>query len=120
MTGKERALMLENTPRMVCLPDAGSMWTPSQVIQARREGFDCTSGGWAGAGERQTILRFFHRGKHPAATFSLCMVGGRFLCISVKYIFVTGGVVSSLGKGLTAGALGALLEMRGLKVRIQK
>jgi CTP synthase len=38
----------------------------------------------------------------------------------VKYIFVTGGVVSSLGKGLTAAALGALLEMRGLVVRIQK
>jgi CTP synthase len=38
----------------------------------------------------------------------------------VKYIFVTGGVVSSLGKGLTAASLGALLEMRGLKVRIQK
>ncbi len=38
----------------------------------------------------------------------------------MKYIFVTGGVVSSLGKGLTAGALGALLEMRGLRVRIQK
>lgn len=38
----------------------------------------------------------------------------------MKYIFVTGGVVSSLGKGLTAAALGALLEQRGLKVRIQK
>jgi CTP synthase len=38
----------------------------------------------------------------------------------MKYVFVTGGVVSSLGKGLTAAALGALLEMRGLKVRIQK
>lgn len=38
----------------------------------------------------------------------------------VKYIFVTGGVVSSLGKGLTAAALGALLEIRGLTVRIQK
>jgi len=38
----------------------------------------------------------------------------------VKYIFVTGGVVSSLGKGLTAAALGALLELRGLVVRIQK
>jgi len=38
----------------------------------------------------------------------------------VKYIFVTGGVVSSLGKGLTAAALGALLELRGLTVRIQK
>lgn len=37
-----------------------------------------------------------------------------------KYIFVTGGVVSSLGKGLTAAALGALLEQRGLTVRLQK
>ena len=40
--------------------------------------------------------------------------------IIMKYIFVTGGVVSSLGKGLTASALGALLEQRGLRVRMQK
>ncbi|PAW78414.1 MAG: CTP synthetase [Verrucomicrobia bacterium Tous-C9LFEB] len=38
----------------------------------------------------------------------------------MKYIFVTGGVVSSLGKGLTAAALGTLLERRGLKVVLQK
>lgn len=38
----------------------------------------------------------------------------------MKYIFITGGVVSSLGKGLTAAALGALLEQRGLRVRLQK
>lgn len=38
----------------------------------------------------------------------------------MKYIFVTGGVVSSLGKGLTAAALGAVLEQRGLRVRLQK
>ena len=38
----------------------------------------------------------------------------------MKYIFITGGVVSSLGKGLTSGALGALLETRGIKVRLQK
>ena len=37
-----------------------------------------------------------------------------------KYIFVTGGVVSSLGKGLTAASIGLLLESRGLKVGIQK
>ena len=36
------------------------------------------------------------------------------------YIFITGGVVSSLGKGLTSGALGALLESRPLKVTIEK
>ncbi len=38
----------------------------------------------------------------------------------MKYIFVTGGVVSSLGKGLTAAALGTLLENRGLKICLQK
>lgn len=37
-----------------------------------------------------------------------------------KYIFVTGGVASSLGKGLTSAALGALLQARGYKVRIRK
>src|SRR3954464_10453404 len=38
----------------------------------------------------------------------------------MKFIFVTGGVVSSLGKGLTAAALGTLLENRGLKIALQK
>jgi len=38
----------------------------------------------------------------------------------MKFIFVTGGVVSSLGKGLMAAALGTLLENRGLKVALQK
>ena len=37
-----------------------------------------------------------------------------------KFIFVTGGVVSSLGKGLAAASLGALLEARGLKVTFLK
>lgn len=37
-----------------------------------------------------------------------------------KFIFVTGGVVSSLGKGITAASLGQLLKARGLKVSIQK
>ena len=40
--------------------------------------------------------------------------------IKTKYIFVTGGVVSSLGKGLAAASIGALLESRGLKVTILK
>jgi len=40
--------------------------------------------------------------------------------MSVKYIFVTGGVVSSLGKGLTSAAIGALLECRGLHIAILK
>ncbi|MGV8840227.1 MAG: CTP synthase [Bauldia sp.] len=37
-----------------------------------------------------------------------------------RYIFITGGVVSSLGKGIAAAALGALLEARGFKVRLRK
>jgi len=39
---------------------------------------------------------------------------------STKYIFVTGGVLSSLGKGLASAAIGALLESRGLRVTIKK
>lgn len=40
--------------------------------------------------------------------------------MGVKYIFVTGGVVSGLGKGITAASLGRLLKARGYKVTIQK
>lgn len=40
--------------------------------------------------------------------------------MATKYIFVTGGVVSGLGKGITAASLGRLLKARGLKVTIQK
>ena len=40
--------------------------------------------------------------------------------MSAKYIFVTGGVVSSLGKGLAAASIGCLLEARGLRVNMMK
>ncbi|MEQ8441719.1 MAG: CTP synthase [Alphaproteobacteria bacterium] len=40
--------------------------------------------------------------------------------MSARYIFITGGVVSSLGKGLASAALGALLQARGYKVRLRK
>ncbi|NQW61675.1 MAG: CTP synthetase, partial [Deltaproteobacteria bacterium] len=39
---------------------------------------------------------------------------------SKKFVFVTGGVVSSLGKGIVASALGAIMEARGLKVSFLK
>ena len=42
------------------------------------------------------------------------------MACATKYIFVTGGVLSSLGKGLASAAIGALLESRGLRVTIQK
>ncbi|OGL41284.1 MAG: CTP synthase [Candidatus Schekmanbacteria bacterium RIFCSPHIGHO2_02_FULL_38_11] len=40
--------------------------------------------------------------------------------MSTKFIFITGGVVSSLGKGLASASIGAILESRGLKVTLQK
>ena len=40
--------------------------------------------------------------------------------MATKFVFVTGGVVSGLGKGITAASLGRLLKSRGLKIAIQK
>ena len=40
--------------------------------------------------------------------------------VKPKFIFVTGGVVSSLGKGLAAASIGALMEARGLKITMLK
>ena len=40
--------------------------------------------------------------------------------VKTKFIFVTGGVVSSLGKGLASASIGALMESRGLKVTLLK
>jgi len=48
------------------------------------------------------------------------MVGDKEGDVTTKYIFVTGGVVSSLGKGLAAASIGSLLEARGFRVTLQK
>src|SRR5262245_65252366 len=42
------------------------------------------------------------------------------MTMPTKYIFVTGGVVSSLGKGLASACIGSLLEARGFRVSLQK
>ena len=61
---------------------------------------------------------------HGSGAGSRCTAGrapqGRDGRLSAKYVFVTGGVVSSLGKGITAASLGRLLKARGLKVQVQK
>ena len=44
----------------------------------------------------------------------------RRITMAVKYVFVTGGVVSGLGKGITAASLGRLLKARGYTVTMQK
>ncbi|QDQ99168.1 CTP synthase [Tomitella fengzijianii] len=58
-----------------------------------------------------------HLQGHTGASLQLPRRSAR---ISTKYLFVTGGVASSLGKGLTASSLGQLLTSRGLRVTMQK
>jgi CTP synthase (UTP-ammonia lyase) len=55
-----------------------------------------------------------------AATVDHSERTGRSSHLVTKHIFVTGGVVSSLGKGLTSASIGMLLEARGLRVKMQK
>src|SRR5580658_8157331 len=64
----------------------------------------------SGGVDRHVILTQWGSGKRS------WRVGG----FMAKHIFVTGGVVSSLGKGLTCASVGMLLERRGLRVRLQK
>src|SRR3954454_17942570 len=47
-------------------------------------------------------------------------MGDRSKTRSPRYIFITGGVVSSLGKGISAASIGRLLVSRGMRVQIQK
>src|SRR4029453_13579668 len=66
----------------------------------------------------QGISRDRYIGRRRIAGANACSRGTEKF--SMKYIFVTGGVVSSLGKGLTAASLGTLLEARSLRVVLQK
>ena len=82
---------------------------------------------------RALYFRWTHIWLHPNALFGNCVAAK---CIKpcmrerlappwdyrrgMKFVFITGGVVSSLGKGLTAASVGALLEQQGLKVGMLK
>jgi hypothetical protein len=46
--------------------------------------------------------------------------GAQEMKTKTKYIFVTGGVISGVGKGIMAASMGAILKAKGLKVSIQK
>src|SRR5471030_1116645 len=56
-------------------------------------------------------------GRYPIGSFQ---IREALTLMSTKYIFITGGVVSSLGKGLTAASIGTLLEARGLHIGMLK
>ena len=59
-----------------------------------------------------------HRNNHGSITLAAAPYASR--PVSTRHLFVTGGVASSLGKGLTASSLGRLLKLRGLRVNMQK
>lgn len=68
-------------------------------------------------------LSFLTRGKQPDSNSKNSPIysdNSKEETNVTKYIFVTGGVVSSIGKGITAASLGRLLKNRGLSVTIQK
>src|ERR1700722_12310188 len=64
--------------------------------------------------------RFTMRSRYFGTSLVASHLGGKNLSPMEQYIFITGGVVSSLGKGLASAALGALLQARGYKVRLRK
>ena len=82
------------------------------------------------AGDERTRRVARARGNNYSKTLSRFVLGQSFLArilfrekrgfAMTKYVFVTGGVSSSLGKGLTASSLGRLLKSRGLKVTMCK
>src|SRR5581483_3803462 len=69
---------------------------------------------------RTTLARRADRARSGSSRNRRCRPERRVSGGPVKYVFVTGGVVSSLGKGITAASLGRLLKARGLKVDVQK
>ncbi len=72
------------------------------------------------ARHERRIARGRHAGRRRRAGANHRRRGGAKGRSPMKYIFITGGVVSSLGKGLAAASLGTLLELRGLRVVLQK
>ena len=68
----------------------------------------------------RTVLRSSPVGRPSGTLESVASRGLLRNSQPTKFVFVTGGVVSSLGKGLTASSLGALLSSRGLRVTMQK
>jgi CTP synthase len=64
--------------------------------------------------------RFFSLRIPPDFTLTLSLARYNKGLVKIKIIFITGGVLSSLGKGVAAAAIGALLESRGLRITFQK
>src|ERR1017187_9395988 len=90
-------------------------WKGHNAFQVKNENIDATVfdyGSFQICAQAQTSLAFFALVESSS--------GDYWLGPMARYIFITGGVVSSLGKGLASAALGALLQARGYKVRLRK
>ena len=94
--------------------------------KAYRRGSACAQGRWrAAAPGGGTPLRHAARATSPQGEAFRVQLMSRFTSFSkegnsMKYIFITGGVVSGLGKGICAASWGGFLKQRGLRVRNQK
>ena len=69
---------------------------------------------------KKKCIQGFSRKQLLILDFLICFLFFKEEKMNTKYVFVTGGVVSGLGKGITAASLGRLLKNRGYKVTIQK
>jgi CTP synthase len=90
-------------------------WKGHSAFQVKNENIDATVFDFYGfpiCAQAQTGLAFFALVESSSGDYRLGHMA--------RYIFITGGVVSSLGKGLASAALGALLQARGYKVRLRK
>ena len=100
-------------------------WKPSPLEKAEVARAIARLGEWrkdSSARDQRRLARSRYPGRRPGDRTPASPVlrePRRERLISMKYIFVTGGVVSSLGKGLAAASLGTLLELRGLRVVLQ-
>src|SRR3954452_3891984 len=106
------------SPRTMCLPTRSFM---------ERECTEAADGAPAGApGARRVVFQHQHLPSQPGALDTFLIIslyhlpGVRLPTDMTKFVFVTGGVVSSLGKGIASASLAAILESRGLKVTLIK
>src|SRR3954451_8096345 len=106
------------SPRTMCLPTRSFM---------ERECTEAADGAPAGApGAARVVFQHQHLPTQPGALDTFLIIslyhlpGVRLPTDMTKFVFVTGGVVSSLGKGIASASLAAILESRGLKVTLIK
>ena len=122
MGRKFEFVLMSREPRGACNPQMICIDVPDRVTD------NCAYRSFRPNDNLGTLMFLKNRAGKPCRTLHMMfnysdhkteqtILGRR---MGAKYIFVTGGVVSSLGKGLASASMGALLEARGLKVSLLK